>query len=87
MREKEQIRETKFPVNRLLPCHGRSALTLPSQEVVQFMSGERGCVIEQTLQRDQGATSAGCGLGWDWDGEKNVVKTKSCCSVTHWWFI
>ena len=54
MREKEQLRETKSPVNRLLPRHGRSASTLLSQEVVQFASGDRGHMIEQTLQRDKG---------------------------------
>ena len=47
---KEQVRETKSPVNRLPPRHGMSVSTLPSQEAVQFASGERGCVIEQTLQ-------------------------------------
>ena len=76
MRGKEQVRETKFPVSRLLPRHGRSASTLPSQEVVQSASGERGLRDRADFAAGQGATSAGWGLGWDLDREKNVGRQR-----------
>ena len=75
MRGKEQVRETNFQSANSFRAMEGASRHYPVKKWFNLASGERGCVIEQTLQRIKGPRQQ-VGALVDQDGEKNVGRQR-----------